>query len=115
MTRALTVVLHDVAPATWPAVERLRRCVRSVAPLPVTQLVVPRWHGQPQIYRSAYSEQALAELAQGLRREADAQRPAWFVLDNTALGHATGNAPISPVRSLSGTRSFTPPRRGRAS
>lgn len=51
-----------------------------------------RWHGQPQIYRSAYSEQALAELAQGLRREADAQRPAWFVLDNTALGHATGNA-----------------------
>ncbi len=52
-----------------------------------------RWHGQPQIYRSAYSEQALAELAQGLRREADAQRPAWFVLDNTALGHATGNAP----------------------
>jgi len=47
MTRALTVVLHDVAPATWPAVERLRRCVRSVAPVPVTQLVVPRYHGQP--------------------------------------------------------------------
>lgn len=51
-----------------------------------------RWHGQPQIYRSAYSEQALAELAERLRRESGAQRPAWCVLDNTALGHATGNA-----------------------
>ncbi|WP_447897886.1 DUF72 domain-containing protein [Stenotrophomonas sepilia] len=51
-----------------------------------------RWHGQPQMYRSAYSEQSLAELVQPLRREADAQRPAWCVLDNTALGHATGNA-----------------------
>lgn len=51
-----------------------------------------RWHGQPQIYRSAYSEQALAGLAQHLQREAAAQRRAWCVLDNTALGHATGNA-----------------------
>ncbi len=51
-----------------------------------------RWHGQPQIYRSPYSEQALAGLAQHLQREAAAQRRAWCVLDNTALGHATGNA-----------------------
>lgn len=51
-----------------------------------------RWHGQPEIYRSAYSEQALAGLAQHLQREAAAQRRAWCVLDNTALGHATGNA-----------------------
>ncbi|MBH1493193.1 DUF72 domain-containing protein [Stenotrophomonas maltophilia] len=51
-----------------------------------------RWHGQPQIYRSAYSEQALAGLARNLQRESDAQRSVWFVLDNTALGHATGNA-----------------------
>lgn len=51
-----------------------------------------RWHGQPQIYRSAYDEPILAHLARQLLAEADAQRPAWFVLDNTALGHATGNA-----------------------
>lgn len=51
-----------------------------------------RWHGQPQIYRSAYSEQVLEGLAQQLQRESDAQRPIWFVLDNTALGHASGNA-----------------------
>ncbi len=51
-----------------------------------------RWHGQPQIYRSAYSEQALAGLARELELESDTQRSVWFVLDNTALGHATSNA-----------------------
>lgn len=51
-----------------------------------------RWHGQPQIYRSAYSEQALAGLARQLQLESDAQRSVWCVLDNTALGHAVGNA-----------------------
>ncbi|MBH1659502.1 DUF72 domain-containing protein [Stenotrophomonas maltophilia] len=51
-----------------------------------------RWHGQPQIYRSAYSEQALAGLARALQLESDTQRSVWFVLDNTALGHATSNA-----------------------
>ncbi|WP_329890758.1 DUF72 domain-containing protein [Stenotrophomonas sp. SMYL11] len=51
-----------------------------------------RWHGQPQIYRSAYSEQALAGLARALQLESDTQRSVWVVLDNTALGHATSNA-----------------------
>ncbi|WP_165710468.1 DUF72 domain-containing protein [Stenotrophomonas maltophilia] len=51
-----------------------------------------RWHGQPQIYRSAYDEPTLAHLARQLLAEAEAKRPAWFVLDNTALGYATGNA-----------------------
>nr|WP_263010001.1 DUF72 domain-containing protein [Stenotrophomonas maltophilia] len=51
-----------------------------------------RWHDQPQIYRSAYSEQTLAGLARELELESDTQRSVWFVLDNTALGHATSNA-----------------------
>ncbi|WP_329810071.1 DUF72 domain-containing protein [Stenotrophomonas sp. SMYL8] len=51
-----------------------------------------RWHGRPQIYRSTYSEQALAGLARALQLESDTQRSVWFVLDNTALGHATSNA-----------------------
>ncbi|TGW18954.1 DUF72 domain-containing protein [Stenotrophomonas maltophilia] len=51
-----------------------------------------RWHGQPQIYRSAYSEQVLAGLARELQLESDARRSVWFVLDNTALGHAARNA-----------------------
>ena len=47
MTPALAVVLHDVAPRTMPACEKLLRAVRDVAPLPVTLLAVPRYHGRP--------------------------------------------------------------------
>lgn len=42
----IAVVLHDVAPPTWPACERLLACLASVdASLPLTYLVVPRYHG----------------------------------------------------------------------
>lgn len=41
----LVVVIHDAAPATWSACERLHGCVRQIAPLPVTWLAVPHWHG----------------------------------------------------------------------
>jgi predicted deacetylase len=49
---ALSVVLHDVAPATWPECVRLlgelRRCASDVGVvLPLTLLVVPRMHGDP--------------------------------------------------------------------
>lgn len=47
MTPTLAVVLHDVAPRTMPACERLLKAVRDVAPLPVTLLAVPRYHGRP--------------------------------------------------------------------
>lgn len=40
----LAVVLHDAAPATWPACERVLRAVESVASVPVSILAVPRWH-----------------------------------------------------------------------
>lgn len=43
--RALCVVIHDVAPATWPDCLRLLQAVREVADIPLTWLVVPRWHG----------------------------------------------------------------------
>ncbi|WP_229427164.1 DUF2334 domain-containing protein [Massilia atriviolacea] len=42
---ALCVVIHDVAPATWPDCLRLLQAVREVADIPLTWLVVPRWHG----------------------------------------------------------------------
>ncbi|WP_370661694.1 DUF2334 domain-containing protein [Massilia aquatica] len=42
---ALCVVIHDVAPATWPDCLRLSQAVREVADIPLTWLVVPRWHG----------------------------------------------------------------------
>lgn len=46
--RAVCVVLHDVAPATWPSCEALLRAVDAVAQVPITLLVVPEYHhGQP--------------------------------------------------------------------
>jgi predicted deacetylase len=42
----LAVSLHDVAPQTWPACERLLAAVEQVAPIPVTLLVVPNYHGE---------------------------------------------------------------------
>lgn len=58
------VVIHDVAPATWPACRRLLQAVRAVADIPLTWLVVPRYQGSP--VRSPLFEQALeALLAQG--------------------------------------------------
>ncbi len=41
---AVCVSLHDVAPATWPACERLIRALHEVAPVPLTLLVVPHYH-----------------------------------------------------------------------
>ncbi|MEN5418270.1 DUF72 domain-containing protein [Stenotrophomonas sp. TWI169] len=51
-----------------------------------------RWHGQPDIYRSAYDETTLARLAGLLRDRARAGHCAWMILDNTAQGHAVSNA-----------------------
>lgn len=45
--RRLAVVLHDAAPATWLACQRVLRAIESVAPVPVTILAVPRWHLDP--------------------------------------------------------------------
>lgn len=43
--RALCVVIHDVAPATWPQCRRLLAALAAVAPVPTTLLVVPHYHG----------------------------------------------------------------------
>lgn len=42
--RALCVSIHDVAPATWSDCLRLLDAVRAVADIPLTWLVVPRFH-----------------------------------------------------------------------
>jgi predicted deacetylase len=41
----LCVSIHDVAPATWADCLRLQAAVHAVAPVPLTWLVVPRFHG----------------------------------------------------------------------
>jgi predicted deacetylase len=54
--RALCVSIHDVAPATWPDCLRLWQAVQAVADIPLTWLVVPRYHGDavsPPQYEAA--------------------------------------------------------------
>lgn len=51
-----------------------------------------RWHGSPKIYYSEYGEERLRALAAGMLSMASPARPAWCILDNTALGHATTDA-----------------------
>lgn len=41
---ALCVAIHDVAPATWSECLHLLHAVRAVADIPLTWLVVPRYH-----------------------------------------------------------------------
>jgi uncharacterized protein YecE (DUF72 family) len=49
-----------------------------------------RLHGAPRMYYSAYEAEFLRGLAERVRESACAE--VWVVFDNTALGHATGNA-----------------------
>ena len=42
---ALCVSVHDAAPGTWPDCLRLLDAVRAVADIPLTWLLVPRYHG----------------------------------------------------------------------
>ena len=58
--KALCVSIHDVAPVTWPACQRLLQAVRAVADVPLTLLVVPCYHGDDG--RDAGYEAALGAL-----------------------------------------------------
>lgn len=42
----LCVSIHDVAPATWTDCARLAAALREVAAIPLSWLVVPRYHGR---------------------------------------------------------------------
>lgn len=56
----LCVAIHDVAPATWPECLHLLHAVRAVADIPLTWLVVPRYHGSR--FRSRNCEAMLDKL-----------------------------------------------------
>ena len=55
-------------------------------------LVYRRLHGSPRIYHSAYGEEVLADTARRLADEAARRVASWCIFDNTALGHALGDA-----------------------
>jgi len=54
------------------------------------QLAYFRWHGQPRKYYSDYEAQCLAALRQQIASARASQ--IWTIFDNTAHGHALGNA-----------------------
>jgi predicted deacetylase len=50
--KSVCVAIHDVAPQTWPRCERLIAAVeRAAGAVPLTLLVVPRYHGDPTLPR----------------------------------------------------------------
>jgi len=51
-----------------------------------------RLHGVPVVYRSAYTDQYLRELAAQLKRAHDQGTIPWCIFDNTASGAAVGDA-----------------------
>ena len=54
-------------------------------------LLYVRWHGSPEMYKSAYGPERVGPLATALRRRTEVAE-AWVVFDNTTFGHATGDA-----------------------
>lgn len=56
------------------------------------QLAYFRWHGQPQTYYSDYDQERLESLWRQLAIASKTASDVWVVFDNTALGHALGNA-----------------------
>jgi predicted deacetylase len=59
-SKALCVSIHDVAPDTWADCARLHAALRAVADIPLTWLVVPRYHGR------AAAAPAMSVMEQGL-------------------------------------------------
>ncbi len=94
--------------ATWftPAVDRLLRgfeLARAAADPPkgspaaarpggYTGLRYFRLHGAPRTYYSDYTDSFLQGFARQLRSSDKKPVDTWVIFDNTALGHATGNA-----------------------
>ncbi len=51
-----------------------------------------RMHGSPKIYYDAYSSTTIASIRQRMNRAITPSSERWCIFDNTALGHATGDA-----------------------
>lgn len=77
--KALCVSIHDVAPDTWPECVRLGQAVRAVADIPLTWLVVPRFHGAA--WAAPAMERALGAL---LARGHELALHGYTHLDSTA-------------------------------
>ena len=70
-------------------------------PAPVPAAAVPggwsglayfRWHGAPRIYYSDYDAESRGRIGQQVEAAAASGAEVWCIFDNTAEGHALGNA-----------------------
>ncbi|QKC94124.1 DUF72 domain-containing protein [Mesorhizobium sp. NZP2298] len=79
-----------------------RRIARVAAdPAPVPAAAVPggwsalayfRWHGVPRVYYSDYDAESLDRISRQVQATAASGAQVWGIFDNTAAGHALGNA-----------------------
>ncbi|TGP98879.1 MULTISPECIES: DUF72 domain-containing protein [unclassified Mesorhizobium] len=79
-----------------------RRIARVAAdPAPVPSAAAPagwpglayfRWHGAPRAYYSDYDADSLARFGRQMEAAAASGAEVWGIFDNTAAGHALGNA-----------------------
>ena len=68
------------------------RLPRAALPAGDRRFCYVRLHGSPRIYYDAYDAATLTRIAAHLRCPEGVRRECWCIFDNTAAGHATGNA-----------------------
>ncbi|WP_263769533.1 polysaccharide deacetylase family protein [Propionivibrio soli] len=78
-SRALTVVIHDVATATMPACLELLDALAEIGSMPVTLLVVPKYHG---VSLDRASERRIEQL---IEQGHEVALHGWFHHDDTPL------------------------------
>ena len=61
-------------------------------PAGARRLAYFRFHGTPELYYSDYPQDALREIAERLDTAGRTHEDVWCIFDNTAQGHALGNA-----------------------
>lgn len=68
------------------------RVPRAAVPGGDRRIEYLRLHGSPRMYRDAYDDGSLARVARRLVRSSACTCERWCIFDNTAQGHAIGNA-----------------------
>lgn len=68
------------------------RVPRAAVPGGARRIEYLRLHGSPRMYHDAYDDASLARVARRLVRSSGCTRERWCIFDNTAQGHAIGNA-----------------------
>jgi len=68
------------------------RVPRAAAPAGDRKIEYLRLHGSPRMYYDTYSDETLMRLARRLTRPGKQSRERWCIFDNTAEGHAIGDA-----------------------